>query len=323
MKSLHKQQGFALIAGLLIVIAVLSVGTVHYAQYLGKKRILNNTESFFNRVVYLRTQIHAYANDHYLQGVGINSPSIFPARLTDLEGTYVPACTTANNKNGLCMKVNQTPWGDIAASDYRRALVTSPSGANYYRAELDLRLPDKDDPALKYERSLTLSLLAQLPNIVYDEARNLITVRIDRPDKAFSYESLVKRSGDDSTLLGDWDVGGNFSITNTRDVTIRNSNGTQKLVSRGLSNVFTVNHGDKVQKPACPTGTTPSINLALGYVKVEGDYQLVGSQKPYLMSSGTTATEWQVGLELRVKNVITNEFKIENKGEILAITQCK
>lgn len=321
MKSLNKQQGFALIAGMLIVITVLSVGAIQYSQYLGKKRILNNTESFFNRVVYLRTQIHAYANDHYLQGNGINSPNIFPARLTDLEGTYVPACTTANNKNGLCMKVNQTPWGDISGSDYRRVLVTSPSGANYYRAELDLKLPDKNDLALKYERSITLSLLSQLPNIIYDEARNLITVRVDRPDKAFSYESLVKRSGDDSTLLGDWDVGGNFSITNTRDITIRNSNGTQKLVSRGLSNVFTVNHGDKVQKPACPTSTTPSINLGLGYVKIEGNYQLVGSQKPYLMSE--TTAYWQVGLELRVKNLTTNQFDIENKGEILAITQCK
>ncbi|MCU8277682.1 type II secretion system GspH family protein [Vibrio vulnificus] len=321
MKSLHKQQGFALIAGLLIVIAVLSIGSVQYAQYLSKKRILSNTESFFNRVLHLKTQIHAYANDHYLQGHAINGPGIFPTRLTDLEGTYVPACSLADNQNGLCRKVTQTPWGEIGASDYRRVLVTAPSGANYYRAEIDLKLPDKDDAALKFERSATLSLLAQLPNIVYDDARNLITLRIERPDKAFSYESLVKRSGDDSTLLGDWDVGGDFSITNTRDVTIRNANGSQKLVSRGLSNVFTLQHGDMLQKPQCPTGLTPSINLALGYVKVESAYQLIGSQKPYLMSE--TATHWQVGLELRVKNLITNDFDKVNTGEILAITQCK
>ncbi|RZR37618.1 type II secretion system protein, partial [Vibrio vulnificus] len=152
MKSLHKQQGFALIAGLLIVIAVLSIGSVQYAQYLSKKRILSNTESFFNRVLYLKTQIHAYANDHYLQGHAINGPGIFPARLTDLEGTYVPACSLADNQNGLCRKVTQTPWGEIGASDYRRVLVTAPSGANYYRAEIDLKLPDKDDAALKFER---------------------------------------------------------------------------------------------------------------------------------------------------------------------------
>ncbi|MEJ3625926.1 type II secretion system protein [Vibrio vulnificus] len=321
MKSLHKQQGFALIAGLLIVIAVLSIGSVQYAQYLSKKRILSNTESFFNRVLYLKTQIHAYANDHYLQGHAINGSGIFPARLTDLEGTYVPACSLADNQNGLCRKVTQTPWGEIGASDYRRVLVTAPSGANYYRAEIDLKLPVKDDAALKFERSATLSLLAQLPNIVYDDARNLITLRIERPDKAFSYESLVKRSGDDSTLLGDWDVGGDFSITNTRDVTIRNANGSQKLVSRGLSNVFTLQHGDMLQKPQCPTGLNPSINLALGYVRIEGDYQLIGSQKPYLISE--TATHWQVGLELRVKNLITNDFDKKNTGEILAITQCK
>ncbi|RZR37141.1 type II secretion system protein, partial [Vibrio vulnificus] len=211
--------------------------------------------------------------------------------------------------------------GEIGASDYRRVLVTAPSGANYYRAEIDLKLPDKDDAALKFERSATLSLLAQLPNIVYDDARNLITLRIERPDKAFSYESLVKRSGDDSTLLGDWDVGGDFSITNTRDVTIRNANGSQKLVSRGLSNVFTLQHGDMLQKPQCPTGLTPSINLALGYVKIEGNFQLVGSQKPYLISE--TDTHWQVGLVLRVKNLDINTFGELTTGDILAITQCK
>ncbi|EHD1698874.1 type II secretion system protein [Vibrio vulnificus] len=323
MKTLRKQGGFALIAGLLIVITVLSLGSIQLSQYLTKKRILNNTESFFHRVLYLKTQIHAYANDHYLQGHAINGPTIFPRRLLDLEGGYIPTCSTVDNQNGRCMKVTQTPWGEIATSDYRVLPITSPSGATYYRAELDLQLPDKNDPALKYERNATLSLLAQVPNIVYDDARNRITVRIDRPDKAFAYEGLVKRSGDDSTLLGDWDVGGQRSITNTRDVTIRNANGTQKLVSRGLSNVFTLQHGDFLQKPNCPPGLTPSINLALGYVKIESDYQLVGSQKPYLIKSGTTSTRWQVGLVLRVKRLDTNTFGELNTGDILAITQCK
>lgn len=146
MKTLRKQGGFALIAGLLIVITVLSLGSIQLSQYLTKKRILNNTESFFHRVLYLKTQIHAYANDHYLQGHAINGPTIFPRRLLDLEGGYIPTCSTVDNQNGRCMKVTQTPWGEIATSDYRVLPITSPSGATYYRAELDLQLPDKNDP---------------------------------------------------------------------------------------------------------------------------------------------------------------------------------
>ncbi|MGF1894075.1 type II secretion system protein [Vibrio campbellii] len=321
MKPLNKQKGFALMAGMLIVITVLSVGTIQYSQYLSKKRILNNTESFFNRVVYLRSQIHAYSNDRYLQGQPINGPTIFPRRLTDLVGHYVPVCSTTNNKNGLCMKVNQTPWGNIGTSDYRVVKVQPSTGNHYYRAELDLKLPAKNDPALKYERNVTLSLLAQLPNIVYNDARNLITVRIDRPDKAFSYESLIKRSGDDSTLLGDWDIGGQHSITNARDYTIKNRNGTQSLVSRGLVNVFTVKHGDFIYKPSCPVGLKPNINLSLGYVKITKEYELVGSQRPYLL--GETPTQWQVGLVLRVKHIKTQRFDQKHTGEVLALTQCK
>ncbi|MFW9688756.1 type II secretion system protein, partial [Vibrio parahaemolyticus] len=57
----HKQQGFAMLAGLLIVIGTLAIGGIYYSQYLTKQRIVRNSESFYNRVLYLKTQIHAYA----------------------------------------------------------------------------------------------------------------------------------------------------------------------------------------------------------------------------------------------------------------------
>ncbi|RZR39136.1 type II secretion system protein [Vibrio vulnificus] len=318
---LKKQRGFALIAGMLIVIAVLSVGTVHYSQYLAKQRIIDNTESFFNRVLYLKNQIHAYANDHYLQGVGINSPNIFPARLTDLEGTYVPECTTANNQKGFCRKVNQTPWGDISTRDYRRALVTSPSGANYYRAEFDLHLPDKDDPAFISERRATLSLFSQLPNIIYDDAKNMITVRVDRPDKAFAYEGLVKRSGDDSTLLGDWDVGGNYAITNAKDFTIRNSDGTQTLLGRSIfKGALMVKDGDLVAKPSCPVNTKPNINLSISHVEITSAYLAAGSTKTFLIEE--TDKHWKVGIVTRVRNIENNNYEEIRSGVISAVISC-
>ncbi len=68
-------------------------------------------------------------------------------------------------------------------------------------------------------------------------------------------------------------------ITNAHDVTILNSDGTQKIVSQGLVDIYTVQHGDKV-KPSCPEGTQPYIALGLGKIFINKDYQLTGSQKP-------------------------------------------
>ncbi|RJX65865.1 type II secretion system protein [Vibrio sinensis] len=323
MKGLKKQQGFAMLASMSIVLGVVVAGSMWVAEESAKRRILNNSESFYQRVIYLRTQIHAFVNDRYLEGHRINGAAIFPHRLGALEPKYIPTCSSADNQKGFCMLVNQTPWGMIEDSDYRVVAIPKDdgSGVSHYRAEFDIKLPDKNAVALKYERQVTLAMLAKVPNVFYDDTNNILTVRIDRPDKAFGYESLVKRSGDDSTLLGDWDVGGNHAIVNTRDITIRNSDNTQKIVSRGLSDIATLKHGEWLDKPSCPEGTTARIWLALGYIEVTNQYTLTGSQKPFI--NNETTTQWQIGLVVRLKENSTGRLEISNAGEILAITQCK
>ena len=101
--------------------------------------------------------------------------------------------------------------------------------------------------------------------------------------------------------------------------------GTQTLVSRGLNNVYHVEDGGKVPKPSCPLGLKPSIELGLGYVKVDKAFQLVGSQKPYIKNhtEEDIYDEWEVGLELRVRNINTGKYDKRHTGSVLAITQCK
>ncbi|MGR6863397.1 type II secretion system protein [Aliivibrio salmonicida] len=306
--------------GLLITLSFLSYAFVLYSEKAQKERIKSDTQSFYNRLLFLKQQIHAFNADQYQNGRHINSAELFPATLQNLEGVYVPPCLPADNAQGFCFLIDQTPWGKI---NYEREPLVTPTGTNTWRAVMRFTLPDQSDPAFTTELSMSISMLTQIPTNEYDPALNQMTIYVNRPDMAFAYDGLVKRSGDDSTLLGDWDVGGNHAITNAKDYTIKNSDGSQKLISRGLSNVFTLEHGDTVEKPSCPNGLEPSINLALGYIKVEGNYQLVGSQKPYLIEAGTNDSQWQVGLALRVKNLTTNKFNELNSGEILAITQCK
>ena len=74
-------------------------------------------------------------------------------------------------------------------------------------------------------------------------------------------------------------------------------------------------------KPSCPDSTFPQIALGIGNIYINKDFELTGSQKPYLLSERTDA--WQVGLEVRVKSLLTGELKKSNLGEINAFTQCK
>ena len=323
MKGLKKQQGFALIASISIVLGVVTIASIKMAEYSSKQRILNNSESFFHRVIYLRTQVHAFVNDRYLEGWGINGAAIFPNRLGALEPKYIPACSDADNAKRFCMKVNQTPWGEIDDRDYRVVGIPKDdgSGISHYRAEFDIKLPAKNDDAFKYERNVTLAMLARVPNIFYDDANNILTVRIDRPDKAFAYESLVKRSGDDSTLLGDWDVGGNFAITNTKELTIRNTNGSQTRVSNKLTDIYTVEHGDWLDKPSCPNGLSPVINPVITSVEPHRDYNLTGGQRAYRLAE--TADRWQLGLDVLAIHKTSGTKRFLHGGVITALIQCK
>lgn len=326
MKGLKKQQGFAMLASMSIVLGVVIVGSMWVAEESAKRRILTNSESFYNRIIYLRTQVHAFVNDRYLEGHRINGAAIFPNRLGALEPKYIPTCTTADNQKGFCMKVNQTPWGEIGERDYRVVAVPKDdgSGVSHYRAEFDVKLPDKDSVALKFERQTTLAMLAQVPNIFYDDANNILTVRIDRPDKAFAYESLVKRSGDDSTLLGDWDVGGNFAVTNAKEFTIRNQNGSQTRVSNKLTDVYTLEHGDWLDKPNCPNGLKPILTPTLISVEPHRNYELTGVQRAYIINGDDEASpRWQLGLDVVGVHKTTGNKDFLHGGTIAAIIQCK
>lgn len=326
MKSFKKQQGFAMLASMSIVLSVVIVGAMWVAEESAKRRILNNSESFYHRIIYLRTQIHAFVNDSYLEGHRINGAAIFPNRLAALEPKYIPTCTTEDNQKGFCMKVNQTPWGMIEESDYRVVAIPTADGLNvsHYRAEFDIKLPDKASVALKHERQTTLAMLSQVPNIFYDDTTNILTVRIDRPDKAFAYESLVKRSGDDSTLLGDWDVGGNFAITNAKELTIRNEDGSQTRISNKLTDVYTVEHDDWLDKPQCPNGLKPTLTPVLISIDPNRDYELTGVQRAYIKDGDDEASvKWQVGLDVVGIHKSTGDKRFLHGGTIAAIIQCK
>ncbi|WP_236797425.1 type II secretion system protein [Aliivibrio fischeri] len=304
--------------GLLITLSFLSYAFVLYSEKAQKERIKSDTQSFYNRLLFLKQQIHAFNADQYQNGRHINSAELFPATLQNLEGVYVPTCLPADNAQGFCFLIDQTPWGKI---NYEREPLVTPTGTNTWRAVMRFTLPDQSDPAFTTELSMSISMLTQIPTNEYDPALNQMTIYINRPDMAFAYDGLVKRSGDDSTLLGDWDVGGNFAITNAKDYTIRNHDGSQQLVSSGLVRITQVKHGDFIDKPQCPEHQQPDLTLSINTVTISNKYTLTGSIKPYVLDE--TPTKWQVGLVTRVVINSTGKSYSLHSGHLTAFVQCK
>ena len=318
----NKQQGFIIIS-MMVVFGFLSLVGIQWANMQEKRNVQANANSFYHHVLHLRQQIHAYTARQFQKGIAIDQSALFPSRLDSLVPEFYAPCSTTDNEAGRCKPYDQTPWGKINNSDYRIVGVGgTPSNPDFYRAELDIKLPPASDDAYKYERAATLSLFSKIPSIVFDEPNNLITLRIDRPDKAFAYDGLVKRSGDDSTLLGDWDIGGNFGITNTKDVTLRASNGSQIPVSQRLVNVTRVRHGGWVDKPKCVVGQTAQSKLSISKVEIDTRYYtLLGGTKPYLITE--TATRWRVGMSTIVKINSNKRQTTVTTGEALLIVSCR
>lgn len=317
---MNKQKGF-LIVSLLIILGFMSVFGMYATSELEKNKVKNNAESFYNHVLFLRQQLHAYTTMRYQKGFGINDSTIYPSVLSQLVPDFYPECSKADNEAGRCKPYNQTPWGKINSRDYRLVGVGgTPSKPDFYRAELDIKLPPAGDKAYQYERDATLSLFSHIPSIVFDEANNLITLRIDRPDKAFAYDGLVKRSGDDSTLLGDWDIGGNFGITNAKEYTIKASGNAQISVSKRLVTIEGLSDGQTIKKPICSGSLSPNLTLNIGEINTPPMYEALSSFKPYIQHQDINS--WTVGVDVTAKNINSGKTEKVNFGKVTALIQC-
>ncbi|MDN3683203.1 type II secretion system protein [Vibrio tapetis subsp. quintayensis] len=317
-----KQGGFVLLS-ISIALGFIVVAGIIVVNMAQEKAIKENMNSFYNHIVYLTQQVQAYSNYRVIQkGTPPDSIAVFPSNLGQLEGEFIPVCRSSDERKGLCRRYDQTPWGRIDPSWYRRVPVGNIGNPDFYYAELALELPDKTNVSFKKELAITLRLFSRLPNIKYDETANKITIRIDRPDKAIAYEGLVKRTGDDSTLTGDWDVGGNFAITNAKDISLTASDGTQFIVSNKLSLGFDVKHGEWINKPKCIAGQTSRIRYGIGAIKVPvSTHEIKGGTNTYIMSNSTT--RWQLGISIQTKRLSDGQSEILHSGRITGSTSCR
>lgn len=316
----NTQRGLGLLE-LLITLALIFTIVGITIPFLLDKRKDEEAEAYAENMRVMISRIHQY--QYYKiteEGVNPAKPEAWPNELnnlmTDYPEQYWNNCSIAQEQNGVCIRPDFVPWSNSRLTSSIRYDYTTPA----MNAHLVIKVPTSElaGDAKAYWRYV--NPLMRIPGALRSGTDIEITLR--QSTLALMYDNIVMRDGF-TTLTGDWDVGGKHTITNTRDVTIANSDGTQKLVSQGLVDIYTVKHGDRVKKPSCPEGTKPHLALGLGNIYINKNYELTGSQKPFVQLAGTDDQYWQVGLEVRVKSLTTGELDISHAGEILAFTQCK
>ena len=317
----RKQGGFGLIDVVLalslsaiFLLTVIPMGLNHYRQ--------KQVDEFVTHIKDLVTQMQLYqyhkttkegvTSNAFLPGYADGWPASFDALMTDYGSAFWDLCGPMNESKGTCIRPDTLPFTPTKLS-FEEGVPLPLQPNTVYLVIPTGTLPD--DGTL----SRWATPLLALPGATL---RPDLNVRINlRPlTKSLMYDEFLRKDGS-VHLTQDWDVGGEHSITNVRDVTIRNSDGTQKLVSLGLSNSYTLKHGDILKKQTCPSGTSPKIMLGIGSVHIDKAFELTGSQRAYLIENAFTY--WKVGLEIRVKRLSNNAYDKINSGEILAITQCQ
>lgn len=316
MKSLKRQGGFLVetVIGLVLFLGVVAAFII--PMQLEKQRD-EAAESYAKDIRYLITRIHQYQHHKVtVEGERAAEAKSWPASLsalvTDYPGRFWNECTITAENNGECRRPDSVPWSN--------SRILTATNINYaaapYNTHFLLFIPTSQIADAKEWMRWTKPLM-KIPGAEMIMGDVQITLR--QATLALMFEDIVMRNGE-ATLKADWDVG-NTAISNAKDFTIRNADGTQTYLSEWLTQTDIVSPGETLNKPSCPDGMKAEIFLGVSNIDVTYPLSITGSIKPYVASE--TTTTWTVDMDVYVVNIETNAYQKLNNGEILATTQCK
>ncbi len=307
---------------MIVGLSVLSMLIMHWQQRSKIMRIQALVNPFYQQLEYITKQVNAYQIDQIAQGWPPSSAAVFPNTWSDLQPAYLPNCSTTDNNTGKCRKPEQTPWGTTMLMTKINSPVP-PSVTPRYRLQIQIPFPNATSDATQLEHQAVLESLGRFPGSEFQAASNSLFVWVDRIDSGVQQDALVKRSGDDSTLTGDWDVGGNYAITNAKDVTIRNSDGSQRSVGTGVVRAFVGKHNERVNKHKCPANLTPSIIVSIKSIFAQNNANNINTISQSKTYATESSTYWTLGLDYYAQLQGASTWTLQHDGEISAFLICK
>lgn len=258
MKMRSKQKGAFLISvglglGALIVIGMVIAHAMRQAGYEQKANLA------YTRIETVHDAMQA-AYMHAIQtGTTPDSLTAYPDSADSLIALgFISECTEDDEFDGLCINQIKLPWVDTSNNDQRIEILTSIDPTdNYPVFRLNVSIQGLQPVQL---RNIVRAKLAQLPNFTDDGTGNL-SFQFKRPGSSFAFENLVSRAGD-TTMLDTWDYGAQY-LDNVKDISftgITDRSAITGMVKFG-SEFIGNNAGKTVEKPSCPAGYQPAIEV--------------------------------------------------------------
>lgn len=310
----RKQRGMGLL-DVLFAIALLGLIYTGIAKWALINKEKNAAQDYRTRIEHVVEALQKYQYQQKIIKPPVAVIDQFPTNLnalmTSSEQFWIN-CTAADEAARRCIRPDYLPWSSRRIG-YEAGRKTVTIGSDLRDiAYAKLTFPLSSTAIQPIYRAKWATELLKVP---YSKALSNgdITVMVYDPLLSQLYDEFLQRDGS-VKLTDDWDVGGDHGITNAKDYTIKNSDGTQKLVSSGLVNIVSVEHGDKVSKPSCPVGLFPKIALSIAYIEVANEDELAGSSKPFIMSQ--TSDYWKIGYQTVLINRKLDSLKIQLTEEL-------
>lgn len=312
------QRGFVGVLSFLIILSFLSILLLEIATANMREQKISQAGPFYERMKHTVQQINAYQMDRVARGLNtVNELGIFPSNWQILAPAYLPYCESSEESKGFCLPNDKTPW------DTRMRMEAGYSMGIDAVPQLTITIPMQPNNAeFALERDAYIGALGKLPGVRMDEAKNAVKLVISRSDNAIQHDGVVKRSGSNSTLTSDWDAGGEFAITNAADYLIRNSDGSQRNLSTAVIETFVAKHGERVNKPKCPTLLEPDIQVAIKGIfphSKPNQFNEVSMQKAYTTEY---SSYWSVGLDYYAVNKVSKKWVFMHDGEVSVSLRC-
>lgn len=247
---MKKNAGFSLYE-MLIVMLIISIGLMTFIPLYFekmKKEEAHEYARYINSVVdaLQRYQYHSVTVELVNPGSPLSWPNDLEGLMANYTGLFWTPCSEAEQAQSLCKRPDRILWTTTKLG-YRTKQVMGASSIAY----LTVTMPPQNTP----EYHQWLGPLGRLPHARILSGGN-VEIKIQDVMLSKTYRDFLKRDGS-NTLTDDWDVGGDFAIVNAKDVTVRNSDGTQRSLAG--TEFIVANHNDHINKHACPSGLTPSI----------------------------------------------------------------